>query len=166
MLAVVLAALLAVTVGAAPASAHTELTSTSPSDGQTVPSAPEAVTVTFSEPVVSTQTSVVVTGPDGEVQQGPPQVKGTDLIQPLRSGTVAGRYTVTWRTTAEDGDPISGSFSFAHRGGQPSSTAPAPGSGQSSPLTGLPGWASILIGIAAVALGVKVARDSKGRRER
>lgn len=163
LLLVLLVAVAAVAGPAVPASAHSELTSTTPADGQTVAALPQRVVLTFAEPLMATGARVLVTGPDGETQQGQPQSAGNTVSQVLRPGAAAGHYTVSWRVSAKDGHASSGRYAFSVQPG----SAPTPGSstgpagGPSSPLSGIPGWASILIGVVALAFGVKVARDAR-----
>src|SRR4029079_7998426 len=58
----------AVLIGpAAPASAHAELVSSSPAAGSTVPTAPDEIVLTFSEPVRQVPGKSHVIGPDGSV---------------------------------------------------------------------------------------------------
>ena len=105
--------LLAQVAAASPAAAHTALVSTSPADGASLTDAPDAVTLTFSQPVNAELSAVEVTGPGGEVrQQGPPDVSGVTVTQPLAGLSSAGTYQVAWRVLAADGHPVSGTLSF------------------------------------------------------
>lgn len=109
---VLLGALGLLLLGTGSASAHDQLVSTSPKDGGTVATTPTKVVLTFSDKVISVGTELVVTGPDGPVQQGRPSLDGHTVTQPLVPGSPAGRYTVTWRATSKDGHPVSGTFTF------------------------------------------------------
>jgi methionine-rich copper-binding protein CopC len=109
-------------LGASPAQAHDVLVSTSPADGATVATTPDEIVLTFNQPALAVGTQMVVSGPDGQVQQGPPRLLDSTVRQSLAPGSPAGRYTVTWRVTSADGHPVSGTFSFS---------ATAPGSGPS-----------------------------------
>lgn len=100
-------------VGAQPASAHDALVSTDPANGSTVATAPDQVTLTFTEKVLALGTEVKVTAPDGSAAaSGPVQVSGTAVVQPLAAARPAGTYTVDWRVTSADGHPVSGAFTF------------------------------------------------------
>ncbi len=100
-------------LGAGPAAAHNTLISTDPADGSTVPTAPDAVTLTFNEPAIALGTQIQVTGPDGsELAAGEPQLADTSVVQPLVDDRPAGAYQVVWRVTSADGHPIEGEFSF------------------------------------------------------
>ena len=105
----------AVLVTSAPALAHPALIETVPGAGYAVTAPPQAVSVTFNEPVtpvgeealtlqLTDGTSVpldVVLSPDGTTLRGVPSV-------PLRSGS----YEVAYDVVALDGDLIEGAFPF------------------------------------------------------
>lgn len=99
--------------GGGPAAAHNVLISTDPADGSTVPSAPDAITLTFNEPAVALGTQIQVTGPDGsELAVGEPQLVDNSVVQPLAEERPAGAYQVVWRVTSADGHPIEGVLAF------------------------------------------------------
>ena len=106
---------------AAGAQAHDELIYTDPVDGGVVASVPATVVLTFAEPPLKVGAELIVTGPDGAAAAaGRPTVVGSTVRQAIRSGSPAGRYTVAWRVTSDDGHPVSGAFAF---------TASAPSAG-------------------------------------
>lgn len=99
--------------GALPASAHDEIVSTDPANGATVATAPDHVTLTFSDKAIALGTEVKVTAPDGSVvSSGDPQLGPTTVVQPLTGARPAGTYKVDWRVTSADGHPVSGTFTF------------------------------------------------------
>lgn len=111
-------AALALVVPIAPASAHSVLTDTSPSEGEELDSAPEEVSLTFNEDLVDLGTEIVVAGPDGEdVASGDTEITGPVASRALAADLPAGEYEVTWRVTSADGHPISGTFAFTVSGG-------------------------------------------------
>lgn len=126
-----LALLSAVTLAGTPslAYAHDEFVSSDPAASQTVPHVPAAVALIFEEPPVTMGIRVVVTGPSGPVQEGPPKLTDQVVTQALRGGAPGGTYQVAWRVTSDDGHPISGTFNF---------TAQAAGADASSSPTDLP----------------------------
>jgi methionine-rich copper-binding protein CopC len=135
VLAVVLSALVLLPLlAASPAQAHDALVSTSPADGSRVATPPDEVVLTFNQPALAVGTQLVVSGPDGPVQQGKPRLVDATVRQTIATGSPAGRYTVTWRVTSADGHPVSGTFSF---------TATAAGSGVPSPSAAATSTASI-----------------------
>ncbi|MEF2277595.1 copper resistance CopC family protein [Deinococcus sp. YIM 134068] len=125
--------LLALILGSA--LAHTEVTSVTPKSGTAVP-APNAVTLTFSEPVdLRFSTLKVVplpTGEDAAALAGAVLARRDDAPQradtsprltgraarvqlPLRPGLTPGSYLVVWRLLSEDGHPVRGHSVFRVR---------------------------------------------------
>lgn len=101
---------------AAPALAHAELLRATPSDGDTLSEQPGEVRLFFDEPVRAEFDPVKVTdgkgdrvdGEDARTLPGDPDVVVASLdVLP------EGSYTVEWRITSADGDPISGEYGFA-----------------------------------------------------
>lgn len=106
-----LLAFLVVLVPGGVAVAHDELLSSDPADGSTV-EAPEELVLTFSGEIAQVGAQLQITGgAGGEVADGDPEVRGTDLVQPL-TDVGPGDYEVVWRVTSSDGHPISGEFTF------------------------------------------------------
>ncbi|MFI2608097.1 FixH family protein [Kitasatospora sp. NPDC018619] len=122
----VLGALLALMLaGAGPASAHATLDSTDPPQNSVVATAPQAVTLTFSESVSLSGDSVRVLDPAGRaVDTGSPahaDGRGNTARVGLRSGLANGTYTVAWRAVSDDSHPVGGAFTFSV--GAPSDTS-------------------------------------------
>jgi len=134
LLALVVAAALVLLV-APTASAHDSLVSSTPADGQTVEQVPDTIVLEMNEAVVAVGTRVVVTGPDGQMQQGRPQLSKNLVEQAVRADAPAGRYTVTWRVTSADGHPVSGTFSFTATSAA-TATSSGPTASTSSPTNG------------------------------
>ncbi|NJP99178.1 hypothetical protein HCK00_01030 [Streptomyces sp. PLAI1-29] len=173
MLLVPAAALAGLLATASPAAAHAALTGSSPGQGAVVDSAPERVTLTFSESVTlsggsgspgSPGSSVQVFDPRGgraDTGRAPlPSDGGTRYDVPLRPGPAEGTYTVSWRAVSADGHPISGAFTYSV--GAPSETSAAPvarppGGGTVDALYAAARWAAytgfvVLVGAGAFAL--------------
>ncbi|WP_309133676.1 copper resistance protein CopC [Cellulomonas sp.] len=113
LLVALAAAVTALLLTAAPASAHNALRSTDPADGSTVEAAPAQVTLTFDQAALELGSEVVVTAEDGTVvSAGAVQLADTSVVQPLAEDRPAGAYRVDWRVTSADGHPISGTFAF------------------------------------------------------
>lgn len=126
-----------VVVGMPAASAHDELVGSAPAADATVPTAPGAVTLEFSGTIQSLGTQVVVTGPDGAVaSEGPVEIDGSTVGQPLAADVQAGVHTVTWKATSSDGHPLSGEFAFTVATAAEPSTEPAPSTTPAAPTTG------------------------------
>ncbi|MEU3445777.1 copper resistance protein CopC [Streptomyces thermolilacinus] len=113
------------TVLSGAASAHSALTGSDPADGAVVATAPQRVTLTFSEQVALGDDSIRVLEPSGkradsgelrDLCSGSVVKYGVDL----RDGLPEGTYTVAWQAVSADSHPISGAFSFSI--GKPSAT--------------------------------------------
>lgn len=98
--------------------AHTSLVTSDPEAGATVEVPPGEITLTFGENPIRSGTKVLVLDPDGQpVQDGNPEIDGDSVVQALNAGLPAGRYTVEYRVTSEDGHPITGSLTFTAKAG-------------------------------------------------
>ncbi|WP_060178705.1 copper resistance CopC/CopD family protein [Streptomyces sp. IMTB 1903] len=124
-LALVAALLAMVLGGAAPAFAHAALKGSDPAEGSILGTAPQQVTLTFTESVGFSEDSLRVLSPQNErVNPRPAQhVDGKDNTArvELSDELAQGTYTVAWRVVSADGHPISGAFIFSI--GKPSGTA-------------------------------------------
>ena len=123
---------------AGPASAHTELTGSTPVDGATLLIAPASVTLTFNEEVQNFAATVAVTGPDGQTYTaGDSTLDGTSITAPLTPLGSAGIYTVAYRIVSADDHPVAGQTTFAYAPIPATSAAaaaggPVPGSSDQS----------------------------------
>ncbi|MFJ1865064.1 copper resistance CopC/CopD family protein [Streptomyces sp. NPDC088097] len=110
--------------GAGPAPAHAGLSGSDPADGAVLDTAPERITLTFTESVSFPDGALRVLSPSNErVDPRPPQhADGRDDTArvALRGNLARGTYTVAWRVVSADGHPISGAFTFSV--GKPSGT--------------------------------------------
>ncbi|MFJ2111744.1 MULTISPECIES: copper resistance protein CopC [unclassified Streptomyces] len=113
------------TVLSGTASAHAALTGSTPEDGAVVATAPQDITLTFSEQVAMGDDSIRVLDPDSKRVD---DKKIRDLSSGstirygigLNSGLGKGTYTVSWRAVSVDSHPIAGAFTFSI--GAPSKT--------------------------------------------
>lgn len=163
---------LVLVTGATPAAAHNTLTSSDPSDGTSVATAPQAVTLTFDLPVqqIAATTTVTVTGPDGtRWERGPAKAAGNEVRTGLDSLGPAGRYVVAYRVLSEDGHPVSGTveFELTEPGSAPAQSSPSqPASSQAAPAavgdqgargdggrSDMPVWPWLLGGVVLVGAG-------------
>lgn len=103
---------LSLTLVAGPAQAHDALVSTNPADKAQVQTVPDSILLTFEEPAEQVGSQVIVRGPTGNVAQGAPVFVKSTVTQAVQPGAPAGKYTVLWRVTSDDGHPVSGSFTF------------------------------------------------------
>ncbi|MEU3225127.1 copper resistance protein CopC [Streptomyces sp. NPDC006976] len=114
---------------AGPASAHAALTGSDPQDGAVVATAPQEVTLTFSEQVALGADSIRILDPSGkraDTQAAPRDLHSGSTVKygvALRTGLPDGTYTVAWQAVSADSHPVSGAFTFSI--GAPSETTVA-----------------------------------------
>ncbi|MGR8009613.1 copper resistance CopC/CopD family protein [Streptomyces hypolithicus] len=128
LLLITTALIAALLAGAAPASAHAALTGSNPKDGAVVATAPQDVTLTFSEKIALGDDSIRVLEPSGKrADTGDLRdLSSESTIQygvDLHAGLPDGTYTVAWQAVSADSHPISGAFTFSI--GAPSQTTVA-----------------------------------------
>jgi copper transport protein len=168
-----LVAFLVVGFQSSPASAHSEVVTTSPDNGAVLDTAPSAVTVTFTEPVNPVADQVRVFAPNGKrVDRGEPKASGPQLRIGLQS-VGDGTYLVSYRVTSADGHPVAGGFSFSI--GEPSATPAAlPGADDDPTVeaalsvmryTGFTGLVLLVgsVGMLLLAWPARLSRQSPGR---
>ncbi len=96
-----------------PAAAHDVLVGTQPADGAVLDEAPTQVVLTFAAEQAGVGAEVVVTGPDGSSwSDGAAVASGATVTQALAADLPDGAYTVAWRSVAQDGHPVTGTFGF------------------------------------------------------
>lgn len=98
---------------AAPASAHDQLTASTPEQGQLLETAPTNVSVTFNEDVLDIGNAIVVldnTGTDWVT--GPVSVDGATVSATLKPDMPVGVYTMNWRVVSADGHPVASTIVF------------------------------------------------------
>lgn len=112
--------------GAVPAALpqHARLVSTSPTDGETLPTATE-VALTFSQDVDPRFLVLRVSGAQGDDTDGQPVAAGRTVTQPLMAGLPAGAHTVAYRVVSTDGHAVSGELTFTTTTAPPTAT-PSP----------------------------------------
>jgi methionine-rich copper-binding protein CopC len=174
-----LAAVVAAVLTAGPAFAHTSLKSSNPASGATVPTAPTAVTLTFGEAVGLPATPVRIAAADGTPWAiGKVSASGATVTAPVTAAGPAGPVTVRWSVVADDGDTVSGTFTFTVAAApttaattSPPSPTPAPTSAAAPATTsaapapdaagqnqggGIPAWVWIVIAVVVVGGGAAV----------
>ncbi|WP_230195306.1 copper resistance protein CopC [Streptomyces sp. NBC_00080] len=126
-------------LGGGPVSAHAALRGADPADGSVVKTAPDAITLTFTESVGLLDDSFRVFDPDnrrvdtGRAGHADGRADTARIKLPAKLGT--GTFTVAWRVVSADSHPIAGAFTFSV--GTPSATPPAlPGTSVENPATG------------------------------
>ena len=111
--ALVLAVAAAVWGAATAASAHDELVSSTPADGDSLESAPTEAVLEFSGNVQEVGTEIAMKDSSGATVELPEAytISGTSISQPLPE-LEHGEYSLNWRVVSEDGHPISGTIGF------------------------------------------------------
>ena len=110
----VLAAVLALLVAPAAASAHATLLRTVPARGAQLERPPAQVELRFDESVEAAFGSLKVFDPEGNpVRTGAPTSRATRVAVALPRGLEDGTYTATYRVISADGHPVSGGFVFS-----------------------------------------------------
>jgi copper transport protein len=96
------------------ASAHAVVTSSQPTDGERLPTAPTSVTFQFTEPVKADLGGLKVVDANGHrVDTGPTRTSGNSLTTSLQNGLLAGTYVASYRVISADSHPIKGAIVFA-----------------------------------------------------
>ena len=121
--------------GTGVASAHASLVSTTPVDGQSVPTVPQIVSATFSESISADVGGLTVRNTHGDrVDDGNSSVSSNTLQVTVPTDLPEGTYIATYRVLSADGHPVSGSWLFGV------GTAPVDPSAASAKGTGDAGW--------------------------
>ena len=160
--------------------AHTTLKSSDPADGSSMSAAPEKVTLTFEEAVTLPADPITVTGPDGSSWTvGTATISGASVTAPVEPTGPAGRYTLAYTVTADDGDAVKGTVHFtlttaatpttsaaapttaaAPVAAAPATPAPAATGGESSG-TSMWLWIALAVIVVGVLAGLGVARSRR-----
>ena len=105
----------AVTLGAPSVQAHAFLDHASPAVGSTVSTAPEAVTMWFTQELEPAFTTATVTDASGNtVDAGPAQIdaKERTVLRVALKKLSPGTYTVSWHALSVDTHTTTGHFTF------------------------------------------------------
>lgn len=113
-LSVAVSALLLVLVGAAPASAHTELLDVTPAEGKKVVAvSPVTVSLTFTEAIDPALANLVVLDAEEQVVATQAvQVQGPVVATVTREVPEPGAYVIRYRVVSSDGHPVDGESRF------------------------------------------------------
>ncbi|GAB3761146.1 copper resistance CopC/CopD family protein [Microlunatus parietis] len=108
-------------VTATPAAAHARLLGTDPAEDAVVATRPEAVRLTFDQPVRPIDGGTVLYAADRPPRTLPATADGNELRVALPGDLGPGTYLLGWRAGSQDSHPISGvlEFSIGHRGPPP-----------------------------------------------
>ncbi len=120
--------------GAAPASAHAVLESSSPQDGQRLGTAPAEVRFTFDEPVTLPDHPASVLTDAGQRVDGSTGLTdgGATLVVALPPDLSDGTYTASYRVVSADGHVVTGSIRFGVNADPAVAAVPSPASSPTS----------------------------------
>lgn len=120
--------------GAAPASAHAVLESSSPQDGQRLSTAPAEVRFSFDEPVTLPDGPVSVLTDAGQRVDGSTGLTdgGATLVVALSPELSDGAYTASYRVVSADGHVVTGSIRFGVNADPGVAAVPPPASSPTS----------------------------------
>ena len=109
-----LALLVVLVAGAAPALAHSDLTSSDPADGAVLAEAPDSVSFTFNEKLLAQGNAIILTEVDTEtrLELGSLDVEGDTVRAAWPAASPAGRFRADYRVVSADGHPIDGAIRF------------------------------------------------------
>ena len=158
LLVALLGGLLLTGVGTAgPASAHATLVTTNPAEGARLETAPDLVTLEFSESVsLGAGYARVVTADNERVDTGAATVDDGVLTIPLRGDLPDDGYLVTYRVVSADSHPISGAFSFVVGDGELVAAGASSGEGDVDPVVAAALPAARWIGFGGMALAIGI----------
>ncbi|WP_226668309.1 copper resistance protein CopC [Metabacillus litoralis] len=92
-------------------SAHTTITSSTPSEGEVITTDLSELSVEFAE-VIEKQSTLLLTKESAEIAFDSILVNDNKIIGTLASPLENGTYTLTWKIAAKDGHAISGDIPF------------------------------------------------------
>lgn len=95
--------------------AHTELSESSPGDGDVLASAPAQVVLRFTEPVVPDLSEVVLQDPDEVIHRSERLALATDgaLVASMTPSGPDGLWRMSYRVVSVDGHPVVGTIEFS-----------------------------------------------------
>lgn len=125
-------AVVAVFATAVPASAHDSLVHSTPEADESLTTAPESITLTYSGELLvlgdSTQGAVVLVIDESgrDWATGDVEVSGDTVTAAVEPGMPEAGYQVRWQVVSEDGHPISGVVPFTIGDAEPMTATQAP----------------------------------------
>lgn len=177
--AAAIATIIALPLAAAtPAAAHDELLGSTPLADEALAEAPERVSLTFSDDVLTLGAVIlVVDGDETNWVEGETTLDGSDVTAALQPSMPDGAYEVRWRVVSSDGHPIAGVVPFtvgevpaepapdssaddaetpSDEGSTPSTEIAVPGDATRSEGESADVWRTVLIAGGGAALAVVI----------
>lgn len=146
-----------------PASAHAELIAADPEPGAQLADSPQAIRLTFSEPIAARSRILLFDEsfqPVEDLTAQFDQANPAEVYAPLPE-LEPGTYTVQWSAVAEDGHELEGAYSFSVGLITPAPAVPVEAAQESG--GGVAWW---LIGLLALAVGLSFLFAMLRRRSR
>ena len=139
----------------APASAHSQIISTSPADGAVLDAPPAEVRLVFDAPLLDETDTMSINDADGNVVSSiHPTPEGAEVAIPWPAGTKPGVYQVAYRVVCGDGHPAIGALRLTITGGGAGAAVTAAVS--SAPASTAASAAAPSSGLPLVALGAAI----------
>lgn len=105
---------------ALPASAHDELVSSNPAEGEQLATAPTVISLVYSADVMELGAAILVVDGEGkDWASGDVTVEGNTVAIALEPDLAEAGYQVRWRVVSSDGHPITGTVSFTVGAAEP-----------------------------------------------
>jgi copper resistance protein C len=109
---IVVMSILAASLGTSVAEAHAFLDHATPAVGSTVQTAPNELTLLFTQNLEAAFSTVQVSGPDGtRIDEGKPQISGNTMVIAIKAGG-PGTYHVQWHAVSVDTHTTQGAYTF------------------------------------------------------
>ena len=109
------------------ASAHSDLESTNPADGERLAAAPTELTFTFSEELLPDFVNFVAVDPGGQTTElTVTAVDGATAVIAWPGALPGGDWRIEYRVVSQDGHPVNGHIVFSYPAASPSPTSASP----------------------------------------
>ena len=151
---VMLVAALWLVLPSPPASAHAYLLASTPPDGYAAPTPPAVLSLDFDEAVTIAASPMTLTdsaGKPAELRPATLSLGGRRLSAPVPTRLAEGGYRIRWQVTADDGDLVSGTITFAVGTGTAAVSVSGDESSLESPVVIVARW--MLFAALALAVG-------------
>ncbi|RWL17907.1 MAG: copper resistance protein CopC [Mesorhizobium sp.] len=160
--AAICAAVFALALSVAAAFAHAQLIGAEPPDGTVLATAPDRLTLTFSEPARPLVARLIHPSGRAEILKQIGE-KGSVIVLTLPSGLKNGTHVLSWRVASSDGHPIGGGLIFSVG----ASSAVTPAAIEQSDISVRVGlWsarflllAGLIVGVGGVAFNALIGRS-------
>ncbi|MFA7323437.1 MAG: copper resistance CopC family protein [Candidatus Nanopelagicales bacterium] len=151
----------------APAQAHGQLVSSTPTNGAVLDAAPASVAFTFDEPLLPELDTISINTDTGKnLVSARVEPVGDTLTMQWPTDIAPGTYQVAYRIVSEDGHPVTGAITFTFGTPQPTATTFAEAVDnvqEGPPLTTIATIGAIVLLLLSVSLIVVLVRRGNGK---